>query len=61
MIETYLFNLGYRTLSFLDDFGRATVVLFRTIIGKPNFIKGSSRLLAQIYSVGVLSLIIIVI
>ena len=44
MIDTYLFNIGYRTLSILDDVGRATVILFKSIVGKPNFVKGQNGL-----------------
>lgn len=61
MLENYLFNIGYRTLSLLDDVGRASITLFNSIVGKPSFTKGTSRLIAQIYSVGVLSLIIIIV
>jgi phospholipid/cholesterol/gamma-HCH transport system permease protein len=61
MIDGYLFNIGYRTVSFLEDVGRASRVLYNSVIGKPDFTKGLARLIAQIYSVGVLSLIIIMV
>ncbi len=61
MLETNLYNIGYRTLSLLDDVGRASLVLFNSVIGKPNFKHGFSRLIAQIYSVGVLSLVIMMV
>ncbi len=61
MLETYLFNIGYSTLSILDSVGSASLALFRSIVSKPDFVNGPKRLIAQMYSVGVLSLVIILI
>lgn len=61
MLETYLFNIGYATLSMLDSVGSASLALFRSLVRKPDFVNGPKRLVAQMYSVGVLSLVIILI
>jgi phospholipid/cholesterol/gamma-HCH transport system permease protein len=61
MLEAYLYNVGSRTLATLSSIGRASIALFSAIFSKPDFIHGPYRLIAQMYSVGVLSLIIIVI
>lgn len=61
MLENYLFNIGHRTLGFFEDVGRASVTLFNVIFCKPNFTSGSKRLIAQIYSVGVLSLLVMLV
>lgn len=61
MLENYFFHIGYRTLAILENIGRASVVLFNVIFCKPDFAKGPSRLVAQLYSVGVLSLVIMII
>lgn len=61
MLETTLFSIGHRTISFLEDVGRASTTLVNSLICKPEFIRGTSRLIAQIYSVGVLSLVIIIV
>lgn len=61
MLEAYLYNIGYRTLAILDSIGRASLALYNSIICKPDFVNGFYRLIAQIYSVGVLSLVIIIV
>lgn len=61
MLESYLFNIGYVTLAFLDSIGSASLALFNAIVSKPDFARGPRRLMAQVYSVGVLSLVIIMI
>ncbi len=61
MLETYLYNVGFHVLASLESIGRASRALFYSIFAKPDFINGPSRLIQQIYSVGVLSLVIIVI
>lgn len=61
MLETYLFNVGYRTLAILENIGKASVSIFHAIFSRPDFVNGFWRLLTQLYSVGVLSLAIIVI
>lgn len=61
MLETYFYNIGYKTLAVLDSIGRASQILFFSIFAKPDFKHGPGRLVAQMYSVGVLSLVIILI
>lgn len=51
--------LGRMGLFFLGDAGRASLFLFHALIGKPEWVKGFLRLILQIYSVGVLSFVII--
>jgi len=52
--------LGRSGLGFLDNIGQAAIILYHAIVGKPDWAHGISRLTQQLYSVGVLSLIIIV-
>lgn len=54
-------TLGRRVLRFFHDVGRAAIMLCQAIFGRPDLINGTRRLVQQIYSVGVLSLVIIVI
>lgn len=61
MLENYLFNIGSRTLEFLETLGRASAAIFNAIVGKPNFSHGAERVVAQMYSLGVLSLSIIIV
>ena len=48
-------------MAILESIGRASRILFAAVFSKPDFIHGPGRLVAQIYSVGVLSLIIILV
>lgn len=61
MLEASLTNIGARTLSFFSTVGRASVVLYQAVFARPDFVRGTRRLVAQLYSVGVLSLIIIIV
>ncbi|HSX20715.1 MAG TPA: lipid asymmetry maintenance ABC transporter permease subunit MlaE [Gammaproteobacteria bacterium] len=61
MLENYLYDIGYRTLAVLESIGRASRAIFFAIFSKPDFVHGPARLVAQLYSVGVLSLIIILV
>ncbi len=61
MLTTYFYNVGYRTISILESIGRASIALFSAIFSKPDFVHGPARLIAQLFSVGVLSLVIIII
>lgn len=54
-------SIGRITLFFFRDVGQAFIILWHALIGRPDFINGTARFITQIYSVGVLSLIIIVI
>ncbi len=53
-------SLGVIGLSILADAGRAGVMLFRALIGTPDVKGGFLRLIKQLYFVGVLSFVIIV-
>ena len=52
--------LGRSGLAFMGDVGRASLFLYHALIGKPDWVHGFGRLVQQLYSVGVLSLIIMV-
>ncbi|MBB1313140.1 MULTISPECIES: lipid asymmetry maintenance ABC transporter permease subunit MlaE [Aliivibrio] len=54
-------NIGKRALSTCEAIGRATFMLFGAIIAKPQPVRMFPLLLQQLYSVGVLSLVIIVV
>ncbi|MGN2671538.1 lipid asymmetry maintenance ABC transporter permease subunit MlaE [Aliivibrio fischeri] len=54
-------QIGRRALSVCEAFGRATFMLVGAIFAKPQPIKMFPLLLKQLYSVGVLSLVIIVV
>lgn len=51
---------GRTGVHFIGDIGRATLLLYHAIVGKPDWVHGFGRLLQQLYFVGVLSLVIIV-
>lgn len=53
--------LGRNTLALISGLGRAMIVLFSALLHIPNLRKGTPLLLQQLYSVGVMSLIIIVV
>lgn len=61
MLEERLYTVGQKVIHFFRDVGRASLMIFQAIFRKPNFVAGFQRLIAQLYSVGVLSLVIIVI
>lgn len=52
---------GRQSLLFFSDIGRASLLIWQALVGKPDIKNGSKRLIQQIYSVGVLSLVIIII
>jgi len=54
-------SLGRKTIAMVSGLGRAVVLLFSAIIHLPNFRKGTPLLLQQLYSVGVMSLLIIIV
>ncbi len=54
-------SLGRNTLALISGLGRAVIILFSALFHLPNFRKGTPLLLQQLYSVGVMSLIIIVV
>jgi phospholipid/cholesterol/gamma-HCH transport system permease protein len=53
--------LGRNTLALIHGLGRAVIVLLSALLHKPNLHKGIPLLLQQLYSVGVMSLIIIIV
>lgn len=54
-------SLGARTIRICSAFGRAGMMLFGALIGKPEFGKQWPQLIKQLYSVGVQSLLIIIV
>lgn len=61
MIVNWIQSLGRKTIDRLAAVGRASLMLFGAIFSKPNPIKGFPLLIKQLYVVGVLSLIIILV
>ncbi|PIQ44022.1 MAG: ABC transporter permease [Gammaproteobacteria bacterium CG11_big_fil_rev_8_21_14_0_20_46_22] len=58
---TFVESLGRMAIYFCWRVGVAGLILFRSIIRKPDFKHGFVELVGQLYSVGVLSLVIIVV
>jgi phospholipid/cholesterol/gamma-HCH transport system permease protein len=56
-----LYFLGKNTLMIIASLGRAVILLLSSLIHVPNIKKGTPLLVQQLYSVGVLSLLIIVV
>lgn len=61
MLLDGLASLGRRAIKVCTAFGRAGLMLFGAIIGKPQFRKQWRLLIRQLYSVGVQSLLIIIV
>ncbi|MCS4306650.1 phospholipid/cholesterol/gamma-HCH transport system permease protein [Rheinheimera pacifica] len=61
MIADKLQQLGAATINSITGFGRAGIMLFGSIIGIPNVRKGLPLLIKQLYVIGVLSLLIILV
>ena len=61
MMINWIQRLGRNTIEKLATMGRASLMLFGAIVTKPNPIKGFPLLIKQLYVVGVLSLIIILV
>jgi phospholipid/cholesterol/gamma-HCH transport system permease protein len=53
--------LGRRTLSLTAGLGRAVIILFSSIVHVPSLRKGTPLLIQQLFYVGVLSLVIIIV
>lgn len=53
-------SFGRWGMAFFTDAGRATLFLWHALVGKFDWVAGFNRLVQQLYSVGVLSLVIIV-
>ena len=58
---SYVKALGHQGIENLRQFGQAGILLFRSIVRIPQFRKGFPLVVQQIYSEGVLSLLIIVV
>ncbi|AYY79398.1 MULTISPECIES: lipid asymmetry maintenance ABC transporter permease subunit MlaE [Proteus] len=56
-----LARIGARSLAIFATFGRAGIMLFRALVGKPEFRKQWPLLMKQLYNVGVQSLLIIMV
>ncbi len=54
-------ELGQNIISFISGLGRAILLLVSAIVHVPNFRKGFPLLVKQLYSVGVLSLVIVMV
>jgi len=61
MLLRSLASLGRQGINTFASFGRAGLMLFHALAGKPEFRKHAPLLIKQLYSVGVLSLLIIVV
>jgi phospholipid/cholesterol/gamma-HCH transport system permease protein len=59
---TNLFQfLGHAGLTFFERLGRGNIFILRVIAGIPSLVRQVSLIIAQLYSVGVLSMVIIVV
>lgn len=61
MITDKLQKLGATTISTVTGFGRAGIMLFGALLGKPDLRRGLPLLIKQLYVVGVMSLLIILV
>lgn len=61
MIADKLQKIGAATLDAISGFGRAGLMLFGALAGKPDFRKGPGLLTKQLYVIGVMSLLIILV
>ncbi|VEA74885.1 putative ABC transporter permease component YrbE [Salmonella enterica subsp. arizonae] len=61
MLLNALAALGHRGIKTVRTFGRAGLMLFNAVIGKPEFRKHAPLLVRQLYNVGVLSMLIIIV
>ncbi len=57
----YLRRIGESTLNFYQMAGRFSIFFFHVLIGRPKFMMGTQLLIKQLFSVGCLSLLIIVV
>jgi phospholipid/cholesterol/gamma-HCH transport system permease protein len=60
MLVRNIQELGRITLYYIGDVGRASIILYNSLVSKPSLVNGTKRLIAQLYFVGVLSLVIII-
>jgi len=61
MLQNMLASLGRRGLASCAAFGRAGLMLFNALVGKPEFRKHAPLLMRQLYYVGVQSMLIIIV
>lgn len=61
MIANFLASLGRGAIDKCAAFGRAGLMLFNAVVGRPAFRKHGPLLIHQLYNVGVLSMVIIVV
>jgi len=61
MLLNALASLGHRGIKTIATFGRAGLMLFNALVGKPEFRKHAPLLIRQLYNVGVLSMLIILV
>lgn len=61
MLLNILASLGRRGLKTCASFGRAGLMLFNALVGKPEFRKHAPLLMRQLYYVGVQSMLIIIV
>lgn len=61
MLIKALAYIGRRGTQTCISFGRAGLMLFRALVGRPQFSKQGALLVKQLYSVGVLSLLIVLV
>ncbi len=60
MVVSRIQALGHNSIEFFRESGKALLFLLQSIVGRPNFVNGTKRLIQQLHFVGVLSLIITV-
>lgn len=60
MLVRKLQYTGRRSIAFFSDVGHASLIILHALVGKPDPVAGFKRVVQQVFSVGVLSLIIIV-
>ncbi|MCG6269496.1 lipid asymmetry maintenance ABC transporter permease subunit MlaE [Vibrio furnissii] len=60
-LQRWISGVGRRVLSICESFGRASLMLFGALAGRPRPIQNLPLLIKQLYSVGVQSLAIIVV
>ena len=61
MLLNALAALGHRGIKTIATFGRAGLMLFNAVVGRPEFRKHAPLLVRQLYNVGVLSMLIIIV
>lgn len=60
-VMRWVSSIGKRTLSVSETFGRASLMLFGALVGRPQPIRNFPLLVRQLYSIGVQSLAIIMV